>query len=91
MLDSAGGDSTRAGAGMILARAGGQESQVSPKAVEVSAAVADLDSLATAERELLLRAQALLKNLGVLAPPLAPPEEEDDGEVQGDEDGGIGI
>ena len=90
-LDLAGGDSTRAGAGMILARAGGVESQVSPKALEVGAAVTDLGSLAAAERELLQRAQTLLKGLGVLAPPLAPPEDDDDAEYdgEGDEDGGI--
>jgi hypothetical protein len=89
-LETAGGDSTRAGAGMILARAGGVESQVSPKALEVNAAVSDLTDLAEAERELLQRAQALLKTLGVLAPPLAPPGDGDDDGDDGDgeEDGG---
>jgi hypothetical protein len=88
-LETAGGDSTRAGAGMILARAGGVESQVSPKALEVNAAVADLTDLAEAERELLQRAQALLKTLGVVAPPLAPPDDDDDeSDGDGEEDGG---
>lgn len=89
-LAKSGGDATRAGANLILAKAGGVESQVSPKAVEVSAAVSDLEHLAAGERELLQRAQALLKSLGVVAPPLAPPEEGDDEEFEDheDEDGG---
>lgn len=88
-LEGAGGDSTRAGAGMILARAGGVESQVAPKALEVNAAVSDLTDLASAERELLQRAQALLKTLGVVAPPLAPPDDDDEGDDgNGEEDGG---
>ena len=90
-LEAAGGDSTRAGAGMILALAGNVESQVSSKAAEVSAAVGDLNSLATAERELLLRAQAMLKTLGVVAPPLVPDDIDDEDNEAELDDGVPGI
>ena len=90
-LEAAGGDSTRAGAGMILALAGNVESQVSSKAAEVNAAVGDLASLATAERELLLRAQAMLKNLGVVAPPLVPDDIDDEDDEAELDDGVPGI
>lgn len=90
-LVAADGDSTRAGAGAILARAGGVESQVAPKAAEMNLAVADLGNLAAAERELLLRAQALLRNLGVVAPPLAPPDDEEDADADGEDDTQTGI
>ena len=90
-LEAAGGDSTRAGAGMILALAGNEESQVSKKAAEVSAAVGDLNSLANAERDVLLRAQAMLKTLGVVAPPLVPDDIDDEDNEAELDDGVPGI
>jgi hypothetical protein len=83
-LDQAGGDATTAGAASILADAGGVPTQVAPKALEVSAAVADLGVLAEGEREVLRKAQALLDKVGMrgvslLGPqPEAVPDDEDD-------------
>jgi hypothetical protein len=84
-IQAARGDSTKAGAAIILAVAG-TPAQVSSKAAEVSAALGDLADLANSEREVLQRAQALLDSVGMrglsLLSPLPPVDDESDEESQ---------
>lgn len=82
LLLETGGDSTQAGAASILADAGGQPAQVAPKALEVTATLAELDRLASSEREVLLKAQELLDRIGMRGVSLLAPQLEDASEEE---------